>query len=60
MAAKQTQEQEKQGVSKVKIVVGAASLFLFIVGLKRTFRMDEAQDGRTLDDGDGRGGSAAR
>lgn len=31
------------GVSKVKIALGAASLFLFIVGVKRTFSMDEAQ-----------------
>jgi hypothetical protein len=27
-------------VSKVKLAVGAASLFLFIVGVKRTFDMD--------------------
>ena len=34
--------QEKQPVSKLKLALGAASLFLFIVGLKRTFQMDEA------------------
>lgn len=28
-------------VSKVKLAIGAASLFLFIVGMKRTFRPTE-------------------
>jgi hypothetical protein len=28
-------------VSKVKLALGAASLFLFIVGVKRTFDMEE-------------------
>ena len=47
---------EKPGVSKLKLAVGAASLFLFIVGLKRTFSVEDAQDGaRTgVDEGTGR------
>lgn len=40
MTTKQKSD-EKPGVSKVQLAVGAASLFLFIVGLKRTFRVDE-------------------
>ena len=32
--------------SKLKLALGAASLFLFLVGLKRTFRTD---DGRYID-----------
>jgi hypothetical protein len=31
---------EEPGVSKVKLALGAASLFLFIVGIKRSFRSD--------------------
>lgn len=30
-------------VSKVKLVIGAASLFLFIVGVKRSFRASEEE-----------------
>ena len=33
--------------SKLKIAVGAASLFLFLVGVKRTFR---SEDGSYLND----------
>lgn len=33
-----------QGISKVKLAIGAASLFLFIIGVKRTFQMDQHQD----------------
>jgi hypothetical protein len=32
------------GVSKVKLALGAASLFLFIVGVKRTFRSDDGAE----------------
>lgn len=32
------------GISKVKLAVGAASLFLFIVGVKRSFRTDEGRE----------------
>lgn len=35
-------EQSKGGISKVKLAIGAASLFLFIVGIKRTFKADES------------------
>lgn len=35
--------EQKPGISKVKLAVGAASLFLFIVGLKKTFRDVDAQ-----------------
>lgn len=38
---------QRKGVSKVKLAIGAASLFLFIVGMKRTFRMDEAAEADT-------------
>ena len=34
---------DDQGISKVKLAIGAASLFLFIIGVKRTFRMDQHQ-----------------
>lgn len=37
------------GVSKVKLALGAASLFFFIVGVKRTFRTEE---GREIREGD--------
>jgi len=43
----------KPGVSKVKLAIGAASLFLFIVGLKRSFRLDESPNGaRIVDEGE--------
>lgn len=45
-----TVEPDKQAISKTKLILGAASLFLFIVGVKRTFKMDEAQGGRTIQD----------
>ena len=47
MSEKDGDKGEKQGVSKVKLAIGAASLFLFIVGVKRTFRMEEVQGGNT-------------
>ncbi|MEX2582095.1 MAG: hypothetical protein WD766_02405 [Gemmatimonadota bacterium] len=34
-------ESEEPGISKVKLAIGAASLFLFVVGVKRTFRTEE-------------------
>lgn len=40
----------KGGISKVKLALGAASLFLFIVGLKRTFSMEDAGPGARLAD----------
>jgi hypothetical protein len=32
------------GVSKLKLALGAASLFLFVVGLKRSFRKDDGSE----------------
>ena len=43
MATKQNEPAENHGVSKLQIAVGAASLFLFIVGLKRSFQVDDAK-----------------
>jgi hypothetical protein len=54
--------EDRGGVSKVKLALGAASLFLFIVGLKRTFTPDtapggaEVRDEPPLRDGTGAGG----
>ena len=44
MATKQKQSEEKGGISKVQLAIGAASLFLFIVGLKRTFRVEDHRE----------------
>jgi hypothetical protein len=65
MATKQTQADEKSKVSTVQLAVGAASLFLFIVGLKRTFRVEDARGTHPAEDGeakqgDGRTGGRAR
>ena len=51
MAIKQTAADEKSTVSTVQLAVGAASLFLFIVGLKRTFRVEEARETPPAEDG---------
>jgi hypothetical protein len=53
-------EPQKQSVSKVKLALGAASLFLFIVGIKRTYRRGD--DGEVVSDGDDfeSGGGRAR
>jgi hypothetical protein len=38
-------EQEKEpGMSKLALALGAASLFLFVVGLKRSFRTDDGKE----------------
>lgn len=44
MTAKQKNKRpgKDAGMSKVKLAVGAASLFLFIIGVKRTFQMEGA------------------
>lgn len=42
MAAKDQKDEPKKGVSKTKLLLGAAGLFLFIVGVKRTLRTDNA------------------
>ncbi len=43
--------ETRTGVSKVKLAIGAASLFLFIVGVKRSFRMDDSPQEERLSDG---------
>jgi hypothetical protein len=37
-------ETPTRGISKVKLAIGAVSLFLFVVGLKRSFRTDEGRE----------------
>ena len=59
MATKQTQANEKSNVSTMQLAVGAASLFLFIVGLKRTFRVEEAGGNRAAEEGDTKQGSTS-
>lgn len=47
MPAKRDQEEEgkkKGGVSKTALMLGAAGLFLFIVGVKRKHRLDEERE----------------
>ena len=68
--AKQPNDEEsrkKGGVSKTALLVGAAGLFLFIVGVKRRYRLDEEREigapeqqlRRTRPDADRRGEDAA-
>jgi hypothetical protein len=38
-----TQMQAAARGNGIQLAIGAASLFLFIVGLKRTFRVEDAQ-----------------
>ena len=62
MVTKQTQVDEKSHVSTMQLAVGAASLFLFIVGLKRTFRVEDARGRSGADEGDSKksdGGAAS-
>ncbi len=48
--AKQTDDsdegpkQKKKVISKTAMLVGAAGLFLFIVGVKRRYRLDEERE----------------
>ena len=56
MATKQTQADEKSNVSTVQLAVGAASLFLFIVGLKRTFRVEDARGTGASNESDSKNG----
>lgn len=44
MRADEDEGGEKGGVSKVKLAIGAASLFLFIVGVKRTYKSEETSE----------------
>ena len=44
MSDTESERSSEQGISsKVKLAIGAASLFLFIIGVKRTFQMDPAE-----------------
>lgn len=43
MTKTESEKPADQGISKVKLAIGAASLFLFIIGVKRTFQMDQHQ-----------------
>ena len=43
MSKADAEKPADQGISKVKLAIGAASLFLFIIGVKRTFQMDQHQ-----------------
>jgi hypothetical protein len=43
MSEQEGDKRADQGISKVKLAIGAASLFLFIIGVKRTFQMDQAE-----------------
>lgn len=58
MTDRQKKDRKDGGVSKVKLAVGAASLFLFIIGVKRTFQMDGAED-QTRSEETAGGGAAA-
>lgn len=44
MTRTESEKPADQGISKVKLALGAASLFLFIIGVKRTFQMDQNQE----------------
>ena len=43
MSEQDVKKSSDEGISKVKLAVGAASLFLFIIGVKRTFQMDQTE-----------------
>lgn len=45
MAAKDKRDEPKKRFSNTQMLLGAAGLFLFIVGVKRTLRTD---DGRVV------------
>lgn len=50
MSEKKKETGSGQTISTLKLAIGAASLFLFIVGVKRSFKLDEAQaDGAAPD-----------
>jgi hypothetical protein len=60
---RETQERGKKGVSNTALLLGAAGLFLFILGVKRKYRLDEereidAPDPAALKPGAGRSGPA--
>jgi hypothetical protein len=39
-------EKESGGISKVKLLIGAGGLLLFIIGLKRSHRLDRGAGAR--------------
>ncbi len=41
MPEREHDERKKRGVSKTGLVLGAAGLFLFIVGVKKTFQVND-------------------
>jgi hypothetical protein len=43
MSEKKKEAGSGQTISTLKLAIGAASLFLFIVGVKRSFKLDDAQ-----------------
>jgi hypothetical protein len=40
----EVKQESQAGPSKVKLVLGAASLFFFLVGLKRSFRKEDGSE----------------
>ena len=44
MSKKDPEKPSEQGISKVKLAIGAASLFFFVVGVKRSFRTEEGHE----------------
>ncbi len=60
MEKKTKAEEGRGGVSKLQLAVGAASLFLFIVGLKRTFQVEDGAGSRAVSDGKGTQPAEAR
>jgi hypothetical protein len=43
MTKKDPEPSDNRGISKLKLAIGAASLFLFIIGVKRTFQMEQEE-----------------
>lgn len=49
MISEEQGRAEHGGISKVKLAIGAASLFLFIVGVKRTYHSGEGESATVAD-----------
>ena len=58
MAAKEKNDEPRKGVSKTTMLLGAAGLFLFIVGVKRGFRTDAVPSPPAPEAGEGESGAA--
>jgi hypothetical protein len=43
-SAPKATDPKKPGVSKLKLALGAAGLFLFIVGVKRSIQLDDERE----------------